>query len=119
MAIRSYPLYPVCLVGAIFGTLMTAEFSAFLVNKVKPISRPLVYIGENSIYLFYVHMFDHSVFRRLWNVTGISYVDALLRIVVDLAIFALLMAIRKGINHLRKRMRLMAPLEDTHADSRS
>lgn len=103
MARRSYPLYPVSMVGAVFGTLMTAEFSAFLVEKVKPISRPLVYIGENSLYLLYVHMFDVSFFGRLWNITEIQYINVFLRIVVDLAIFALLMVGRKGIRRLRER----------------
>ena len=49
LAPRKYPMYPLCYIGAFFGTWMLSELSVLLCNL--SISRSIVYLGK----IFYVY----------------------------------------------------------------
>lgn len=101
MSTRRYPLYPLCLVAAVSGTMMVAYISSFLVRYLGWLKRPLMFIGEHSLMLLCVHTMDY-----LWEdvYTGASsepLFQAAVRIVADLAVFVIVVYIKKLIGKWR------------------
>ena len=88
LASRRYPLFPICYVTAFAGTMFIGYFCT-AAGKLK-IMKPLTYLGRNSMYMLWVHIMDYTV-RSIWNRTNNNFVDAIIRIAVDLALFAILM----------------------------
>ena len=86
---RRYPLFPLCYVCAIAGTLFVGALSQ-IISKCEIFSKPLKYIGRNSIYLLFIHCFD-KYFSFLYNLTGNGNVNAIIRVLVDVLIFAAVM----------------------------
>lgn len=87
--VRSYPLYPFCLLTTIFGTLTVAELSVMLV-KFKKIVYPLLYLGKNSLYMLLIHYVDVWFFQ-MWRVDGNDYYSLIYRISDDIIIFVIVM----------------------------
>lgn len=86
LACRRYPLYPLCYITAIAGTLMVVEFSVIL-NRFKKIVRPISYLGKNSLYMLCIHILDSSLFIKFWNITDNPYANSICRIFVDSIVF--------------------------------
>lgn len=88
LAPRKYPMYPLCYIGAFFGTWMLSELSVLLCNL--SISRPIVYLGKYSMYMLIVHSLDSTLFAKLWIVNKSEYVNCIMRLLVDTILFLLL-----------------------------
>lgn len=111
LACRRYTLFPFCYIAAIAATVFV-ECLSIIVSKFK-IMKPVIYIGKNSMYMFWVHYMDYVV-QFAWKRTGNGFINAALRIIIDIALFFGLNAIysRKGkreiieaycINYIRQR----------------
>ena len=85
---RKYPMYPLCYIGAFFGTWMLSELSVLLCNL--SISRSIVYLGKYSMYMLIVHSLDSTLFVKLWIVNKSEYVNCIMRLLVDTILFLLL-----------------------------
>ncbi len=96
LACRRYILFPVCYITAIAATMFVGYFSV-IVSELK-IMKPIIYIGRNSMYMLWVHIMDYVV-QFVWNRTGNSYINAMLRITIDTVLFLILM---QFINLLKK-----------------
>lgn len=68
LAQRRYPLFPLCILTAISGTLFISLFS-FIFAKTKFFSYPLKFIGKNSLYLLLIHCFDFT-WAKYWKTGG-------------------------------------------------
>jgi len=101
LAVRRYPLFPVCYIAAILGTLVFAQIGYILV-KFKTLSRPIVYIGKNSMCLFFIHHLDVN-WMKFWLVENHQFYSAAERIVVDLIVFYMVMIIMKGIKQFWRK----------------
>lgn len=88
LAPRKYPMYPLCYIGAFFGTWMLSELSVLLCNL--SISRSIVYLGKYSMYMLIVHSLDSTLFVKLWIVNKSEYVNCIMRLLVDTILFLLL-----------------------------
>ena len=95
---RVYVIFPVCYITAICGSLFVSYIG--VVTERFMVMRPLIYLGKNSMYLLWVHCFD-EYFISLWNYPGNLYISMVIRIVLDIAIFAALM----GALHLIKKLK--------------
>ncbi len=93
LASRRYPAYPLCFITALAGTLMVSEFSV-LCCQYDFLSRPLQYIGKNSLYLLCIHTLEWDYLTKLWNVHPNMYICTILRIILDLALFSIFMLFR-------------------------
>lgn len=81
---RSYPLFPICYLTAIAGTMFLVEFSV-ICCKTK-VSKPIIFLGRNTLYLLCIHTLDSRIYG-LWNVEGHYYYTCLKRILCNLLIF--------------------------------
>lgn len=100
LAVRRYPLYPICYICAVAGTLFIVYFSYILDQKFNiPL---LTTIGRESLLLFSIHVLDFT-FRDIWAVSTNIYLNLIVRIIVDLSIFFILKYIKELISTHRKQ----------------
>ena len=92
LAIRRYPMFPLCYIGAIAGTIVLCELSV-IICRLKYIPKPFIFLGRNSLYFFCVHILD-SIWISWWLVSDNQFLEALIRFLIDLAIFLLFMLAR-------------------------
>ena len=92
LAARRYPLFPICYVTGIAGTMMVLEFCT-LIYKLK-IFGPLIYVRKNSMYLYIIHILD-GIFVSWWKIESTMLGTALKRIIINLGIFLIFMMIKK------------------------
>lgn len=90
LACRRYTLFPICYVTAIAGTMLINYFS-IVVGKFK-IAKFFTYLGRNSMYMLWVHIMDYLA-KPIWNITDNNWVNSIVRIAVDVALFVLLMCL--------------------------
>lgn len=83
LSVRRYPLFPLCYVTAIAGT-MFVSYSSVFISKLGFFGKGIVWLGKNSIYLFCVHELDGNI-SFLWQLTGNKVSDGFIRIAVDIA----------------------------------
>lgn len=89
LAARKYPLYPLCLICAVFGTLFIG-YICQLISEVKVLNDPLKYIGKNSIYLYCVHAMDYLL-KPVWLITGNVFINGIVRVALDVLISMLIL----------------------------
>ena len=58
LAARTYDLVPFSLIGAFAGSYMAYQFAYAVEHRIKPLRRPLVWLGVNSLLLLCIHSFD-------------------------------------------------------------
>ena len=88
---RGYPLYPLCFLTAMAGSVFVI-FSSMCLLKIKKILRPLIFIGKNSMYLFWVHIMD-NLLQNIWKIEGNTLLSVIIRIVIDIFFFIILVNI--------------------------
>ncbi len=93
LASRRYPAYPLCFITALAGTLMVSEFSV-LCCQYKLLTRPIQYIGRNSLYLLCIHTLEWDYLTKLWTISSNMYICTVVRITLDLSLFLLFMFLR-------------------------
>ncbi len=79
---RRYPLFPVCHITAIAGTVFVCSLCCYF-TKLKIISKPFVVIGRYTLYIFIAHTFDYMFFF-VWSFTDNNFLAAAVRIIFDL-----------------------------------
>lgn len=95
LAVRRYPLFPVCYITAIAGTMAIVELSVFLC-KFKKLMSGFICIGKNSIYLLCIHIMD-GYMKFIWGGEENQWILSVRRIMFDLILFGVTMLIRKAI----------------------
>ena len=98
VAQRIYPLVPLCYIIAAAGTLLISCGSIFLTDRFSKLSKPLIYIGKYSLYLLCIHYLD-VLFKSIWNSTGTSIGDCLIRLALDLLLLAAFVKLAELIKH--------------------
>lgn len=78
---RRYPLFPVCHIAAIAGTVFICGLCGYFTKLVK-VSKPLVILGRYTLYVYIVHTFDYLFFFA-WDSVN-NYLAAVIRIAIDL-----------------------------------
>lgn len=86
LAVRRYPLYPLCLIGAASGTMFIGSISA-LISRSAVLSLPLRYLGAHSMNMLFIHCFDGYLWR-FFELTDNGNLNALIRVFLNIAIFA-------------------------------
>ena len=93
LAPRRYPFFPICYVGAVAGTLTFCEAGKFI-GRFPIISKPIVLIGKDSLYLLMIHHLD-IIWYSWWSMEDHQLLSAGKRIALDLCIFAVFMVMRE------------------------
>ena len=101
LAARRYPLYPLCFITAITGTLAVSELS-IAGMKAPRIIRAFLFLGRNSIYLYCVHMMDY-IWAVFWNIGSSTWIFAILRVIINIVVFMAVMGIIGCVRRLKAR----------------
>lgn len=101
-AARRYPLFPLCYLTALSGSLALAYFCQILCKHFEIISIPLKFLGRNSLYFLCVHIFDFS-FPALWKLSSNNYINIIFRLAEDLILFIIVVFIIRIISKLKSR----------------
>ncbi len=80
LAKRRYPVFPLCYMTAISGTMFIAYLCKLISSSIW--MKPLVYIGRFSLYFFCVHAMDY-LYIYAWDRTDNNIVNGIVRICVD------------------------------------
>ena len=80
LAGRRYPLFPICYVTAVTGTVFISYLSRMIVDF--PLARPVTYFGSISLWLFCAHAMDY-LYSFAYNRTGNSVINGIIRICLD------------------------------------
>jgi fucose 4-O-acetylase-like acetyltransferase len=88
LALRNYPLYPLCYVTAVSGILFVSCISVACL-KMHKMMIPLIYIGKNSMYFFWAHIMDY-VFQPIWSISSHPLIIVGLRLIIDTVLFFLI-----------------------------
>lgn len=86
MSMRRYPLYPLCMITAIAGTMMVSQLSSLLIRYLGWLKKPLMFLGEHSLDMLCVHTLDF-LWEPLYMFSSHVIVCAFIRIVIDLGLF--------------------------------
>lgn len=100
LAVRRYPLFPICYVTAVAGTMFISSFSQ-LISGFKHLSIPLQYLGRHSLVMLWVHCFDYY-YSFAYTITPSLYFNAMVRVFADLIIFCLATMILSNVKKLNK-----------------
>ena len=97
LASRDYPIFPLCYICAAAGSFLVMAISILLSEHLKTLVLPLKILGKHSLILFWVHCLDYSIpcIARLHTLSSNDYVNAMLRVLVDCAGFAVVLLIIK------------------------
>ena len=96
LAVRRYPIYPVCYIAAIAGTLFWCYVGRAF-EKVPVVKSVFSFIGRNSLYILLIHCLDYMpVLHDIWSIEDRPTLSTLLRISLNLAIFFILYIIHKA-----------------------
>lgn len=97
VAKRIYPLFPLCFIPAVSGSLFVIYICKFCPKN--KIIYSISKLGRYSLWLLLIHDLDF-IWENLWHFTYNQYIHAFLRISTDLLVFILLfMTIKKFRSH--------------------
>lgn len=101
LAARRYPLFPLCFVTAILGSLVCIALSKLL-EKAK-IFLPIQFFGRYCLYFYVVHCIDF-MWESWWRITNNIFLNFLTRFAIDLAFFFVLIGLYFMIKCIQKRL---------------
>jgi len=101
LAMRRYPLYPLCYVMAVSGCL-TVFIVMIKLEKIKVITAVLSWFGKNSIYMFIVHAFDMLWLDLLKRISDDPPVLSVIRTAVDVIVLIVYVKVIKMIKSDKK-----------------
>lgn len=96
LAGRRYPVFPLCYIAAIAGTMFIAYLSKLIHGFVW--AKPTVYIGRYSLYFFCVHAMDY-LYGFVWNRTGNNIINGIIRICIGFFVTAILIKITTSVGN--------------------
>ena len=88
LAARKYPMFPLCYITAVAGSLLVVGVGIIL-DTHKILSDPFAWLGRNSMTIYCVHAMDYLLIN-LWNISGNGYLNGIVRIVLDVVLSAII-----------------------------
>ena len=92
-ACRTYPLFPLCYICAISGTLFIS-YLCQLISRINIITIPLIYLGKNTMVILWVHCIEDA-FPFVWQLTSNNIFNAIIRMAEDIFIFIIIMQLKR------------------------
>lgn len=88
---RKYPLYPLCFITAIAGTIFFC-CCCILFSKLR-ISKIFSLIGKDTLIYLLIHYFD-IIWKPLWDLPSDQYMKTLFRLFINTTIFLLIILLK-------------------------
>ena len=98
LAAHRYPLFPLCYITAVAGTIFISEICLIISDKFT-ISKSISYLGRFSLYMLCIHSMDW-LWRNIWDVHNPPYIyiyileEILLRCAEDILLFVMIMVFK-------------------------
>lgn len=86
LAGRSYPLFPLCFIEAVAGTIVMMYLSEWAGRRQSKMTSLFVFLGRNSLLLLIIHCLDY-LWKDLYSVYDHIIVEVSIRITIDVLIF--------------------------------
>lgn len=99
LACRRYPIFPLCFVCAISGTLFLSTLCILLNRYLKVLMKPINFLGKYSLYLLCIHAVD-TIWTKHWHVHAHQMKTALYRVAIDIVVFIVVMIIKYILDRL-------------------
>ena len=100
LAGRRYPLFPLCYAAAAAGSLAFCEIGK-AVSTLAFLSKPLQFLGRNSLDLLMVHALD-TIWSPWWSTPSHWVLSSLMRILIDLGFFLIITAVRRKLSQAKR-----------------
>lgn len=97
---RIYPLYPLCFLVSIAGTIFLCCISICL-SKFQ-LSKFFALIGKHSLIFFLIHYFD-TLWEPLWKSFSDQYIRLVSRLLINIVLFLVIILILKIVKILRSK----------------
>ncbi len=102
LAVRNYPLFPLCYLVAILGSCSVFAFSKIFLVTNFPGNSILKFIGFHSMALLIIHQIDFSFIQILYHLTDSTLIRCIVRLIVDLSALYLVVFFRHFATHIPK-----------------
>lgn len=86
LAGRSYPLFPLCFIEGIAGTLVVICISDLLSRKNSFLTSQFILFGRCTLTILFIHCIDF-LWKDYYNVSAYQWINVVLRITIDVTIF--------------------------------
>lgn len=104
---RRYPLFPLCYIGAIAGTMCLGEFSVLCCRYFDKLKQPLLYLGQNTMYMLCIHCVDGVFAKYYWD-RAHQFHSSVKRVAIDIVVFIIVMAAVELFQRWRQKRRSAA-----------
>ena len=84
LAARKFPLFPLCYITAVAGSLFVIGIGIIL-DTHKILSDPFAWLGRNSMRIYCVHAMDYLL-SKFWNISDNGFLNGIVRILLDVAV---------------------------------
>ena len=84
LAVRRYPMFPLCFICASAGTVFICEVSK-LFTKIPVARKATAFLGRISLFILVVHCMDYT-YEYLWRISGHEFVSASRRVIIDIVV---------------------------------
>jgi len=81
LAVRRYPLFPLCFITAVAGTMTVAYLCRWMTQHVR--CSAIIWLGRNSMIVYCVHAIDNEL-PWLYYRSGSNAIDTVIRIAIDI-----------------------------------
>ena len=109
VALRRYPLFPICVLSAAGGSIVFCEFSKYVseihwIKESSLVYRGLLFLGRNSLWLMCIHYMD-GLWRPIYSHFDNDLLTVILRVVLDCAAcFVFVLCMNKVVPVIKNRM---------------
>lgn len=109
IALRDYPLFPICIIVAVSGSVAFCEFSKYVseirwIKETSHVYRGLLFLGRNSLWLMCIHYMD-GLWRPIYSHFDNDLLTVILRVVLDCAAcFVFVLCMNKVVPVIKNRM---------------
>ena len=105
LAGRRYPLFPLCVVTAVAGTIALGGFCLYI-RKIPYVGNALCIVGRHSLAMLCIHMMDYLAAPVYNYVSSNEFVIAFIRIIIDIVIFVIYFLLK----NIQQKMQIMKKL---------
>ncbi|MDD6072582.1 MAG: acyltransferase family protein [Clostridiales bacterium] len=104
LAGRRYPLFPLCIISAVAGTMALGGF-CFYIEIIPCVGKALCTLGRHSLDLLCIHMMDYVAAPVYSRISSNEFLTALVRIIMDIIVFIVYLRLKKFVKENGYKLR--------------
>ena len=100
---RSFPVYPICIIAAVFGSLVSICLS-FQIGKINHVNKVLAFVGKYSLYFMLSHYIGGIILSTFFSSNNV-FIKILINLIIIVPIAMILIFFRQYVIASQKRRR--------------